>query len=182
VSNLDWTGILPYAMSKVPAEQLDVCIAIALAESGGNPRAVNRNRNGSTDRGLWQINSVHKQFDPDRLFDPDYNAEAMAVVSKGGTDWTPWVAYTSGAYKRHLSGLEGGQATPGKVAGDVLADPLGAVSAFLSMFTSWATWQRVLQVIAGLGAIVVGLRMLGQDLIGQALDAAPIPTPKGLPA
>ena len=41
---------------------------IAMGESGGNPRATNQNTNGTVDRGLWQINSVHgfggNHFDP----------------------------------------------------------------------------------------------------------------------
>src|SRR4051812_48178503 len=38
---------------------LDTAIAVALAESGGNDQAMHKNSNGSTDFGLWQINSVH---------------------------------------------------------------------------------------------------------------------------
>lgn len=41
---------------------------IAMGESGGNPRVSNRNTNGTIDRGLWQINSVHgytgNHYDP----------------------------------------------------------------------------------------------------------------------
>src|SRR5690606_38269312 len=35
-------------------------VAVCLAESGGRPNAINdKNTNGSIDRGLWQINSIH---------------------------------------------------------------------------------------------------------------------------
>ncbi|MDY0300848.1 MAG: lytic transglycosylase domain-containing protein [Trichlorobacter sp.] len=34
--------------------------AIAKVESGGNPRAINYNKNGTYDYGLMQINSIHK--------------------------------------------------------------------------------------------------------------------------
>lgn len=33
--------------------------AIAVVESNNNPRAINRNKNGSTDIGLMQINTIH---------------------------------------------------------------------------------------------------------------------------
>lgn len=33
--------------------------AIAIVESGGRPDAINRNRNGSVDYGMMQINSIH---------------------------------------------------------------------------------------------------------------------------
>jgi hypothetical protein len=37
----------------------NMAAAIAMAESSGNPSASNRNTDGSIDRGLWQINSIH---------------------------------------------------------------------------------------------------------------------------
>jgi hypothetical protein len=71
--------------------------AIALAESAGDPSAVNTNTDGSTDIGLLQINSIHG-YDQVMLADPDYNADAGYDVSSGGTDYTPWVTYNNGAY------------------------------------------------------------------------------------
>lgn len=73
--------------------------AVALAESGGNPGASNRNRDGSIDRGLWQINSVHGALS---TFSQLGNAKAAVKLSKGGRDWSPWVAFKSGAYRKHL--------------------------------------------------------------------------------
>jgi hypothetical protein len=69
--------------------------AIAMAESGGNPNAVNgSNSNGSTDRGLWQINSIHGS---QSTLDPLANARAAVGISKGGTDWRPWcTAWSNG--------------------------------------------------------------------------------------
>jgi hypothetical protein len=32
----------------------------------------------------------------------DYNASAAFVISKGGTDWTPWSVFKSGNYLQHL--------------------------------------------------------------------------------
>lgn len=79
-------------------------VAIALAESGGKTDAVNRNTNGSTDIGLWQINSVHDKILPgaDRK-DPKVNAGlALIVWQQAGKKFTPWVAYKNGAYKKYL--------------------------------------------------------------------------------
>jgi len=42
-----------------PAEQLVTAVAIAGAESGYDPAATHLNSDGSTDYGLWQINSIH---------------------------------------------------------------------------------------------------------------------------
>ncbi len=87
----------------LPVEQVATAVAVGLAESGGRPDAVNAaDWDGSVDRGAWQINSVHVRFDPDRLLELDYNAAAMVDVSGSGSTWRPWVAYTSGAYQRHM--------------------------------------------------------------------------------
>lgn len=72
-------------------DDLPVAVAVAFAESLGDPEAVNFNRDGSVDRGLWQVNSIHG-FDGD-LFNPIYNAEsAFWVFERQG--WRAWYAHT----------------------------------------------------------------------------------------
>jgi hypothetical protein len=75
--------------------------AIAEAESSGNTTATNQNTNGSTDRGAWQINSVHGALS---TYDPNANAKAAISISGNGTNWGPWTTYTSGAFRKFLSG------------------------------------------------------------------------------
>lgn len=85
--------------------------AVALAESGGNPNAVGKNTNGTFDRGLWQINSI---WGAKSTTDPLANAQAAVSISGGGTNWSPWVAYTTGAYQKFLGGKQkGGPAMAG---------------------------------------------------------------------
>jgi len=68
--------------------------AIALAESGGNPKAYNP----SGASGLWQILG---QIVPGNIFNPMVNAKnAIAKLSSQGLG--AWVVYTSGAYKKYL--------------------------------------------------------------------------------
>jgi len=69
--------------------------SIAMAESGGDPGATDNNTNGSTDRGYWQINSIHGA---QSTYDPLANARAAVQISGNGTNWTPWVTYNTGAY------------------------------------------------------------------------------------
>src|SRR5947209_3734980 len=71
--------------------------AIAMAESSGVSSASNTNSNGSIDRGLWQINSVHGA---QSTFDVNGNAKAAIAISSNGTNWTPWVTFNTGAYKK----------------------------------------------------------------------------------
>lgn len=79
--------------------QADVAVAVALAESGGRPAATNTsNINGSIDRGLFQINSVHGARS---TYDLDANV-AYAVELQRAQGWSPWSAYKYGAYRRYL--------------------------------------------------------------------------------
>jgi len=61
-----------------------MAIAVALAESNGNPDAIDHDGNGTVDRGLWQINSVHTQFSPACDYDPLCAAKAAFSISAGG--------------------------------------------------------------------------------------------------
>jgi hypothetical protein len=85
--------------------------AIALAESGGQTGATNKNTNGTIDRGLWQINSSHSQFNAQQLLnDPLYNAQAAVSVFKS-QGLTAWTTYSSGAYRNFLAGAANAQYT-----------------------------------------------------------------------
>lgn len=60
-------------------------------ESHGDPNATNYNTNGSTDRGLFQVNSIHaaRVAYLDQLYDPATNVRvAAAIYSEQG--WCPW--------------------------------------------------------------------------------------------
>lgn len=110
--------------------------AIAMAESSGRVNAQGSNTNGTVDRGLWQINSSHTQFDGQRLLsDPLYNAQAAVSIEKS-QGLTAWTTFTSGAYKRFLGaaskvtpnygGPNGGVVRPGgnASAGPTVQDKL----------------------------------------------------------
>lgn len=91
----------------IPTNKLQVIAHIALAESDGDPNArspktgyyteadvaagrVVRSAIGTADIGLWQINTMHKEWSEQSLLDPHTNAVAMSVLSKNGQDLTPW--------------------------------------------------------------------------------------------
>jgi hypothetical protein len=83
---------------------LNIAVAIAMAESGGNTTATHLNTNGTTDYGLWQINSVHSQYSASLLLNnPQYNAMAAWTISSNGSNFTPWTTFNTGAYKQYLS-------------------------------------------------------------------------------
>lgn len=93
-------------------DALTVAVAVALAESGGDPRAHNP-KPPDDSYGLWQINMLGR-LGPDRraryglttnrdLFDPAVNARVAHAIAAGGRDWSPWATYTHGSYRRHLA-------------------------------------------------------------------------------
>lgn len=79
--------------------QSRMAVAIARAESGGRPDAIGHNTNGTVDRGVWQVNSIHG---PQSTLDPVANARAAVAISSNGTNWGPWTTYGSGAYRKFL--------------------------------------------------------------------------------
>lgn len=84
-----------------------MAVAIALAESGGNPKAQGFNKSGnkvlSVDRGLWQFNSVyHAEVTDACAYDPRCAAQAVYRVSSHGTNWQAWSTYMNGSYRAYL--------------------------------------------------------------------------------
>lgn len=83
----------------------DVHIALAVmeAESSCRADATNSNTNGSVDRGLFQVNSVHSDMVPSlgQLFDPATNV-ATAYRIYTGSGWRAWNAFTAGRYLQFL--------------------------------------------------------------------------------
>ena len=79
-------------------EDPHTAIAIAHCESGLRPNAYNpKNNNGSTDGGLWQINSVHdarlQRLGLDK-FDPEDATKFARILYDENGGWKDWVCYT----------------------------------------------------------------------------------------
>ena len=84
---------------------LQVAVAVALAESSGNPSAVGDTTitpGGSI--GLWQINlAAHPQYTAAQLTDPQANANAAySIYQAAGNTFSPWSTYTNGAYSAYI--------------------------------------------------------------------------------
>jgi hypothetical protein len=87
-------------ISRYFPEDPKMAIAIAKAESGLRAEAVNENSNGTRDAGLFQVNDIHGHSIEERL-DLENNVKiARAIYEKSG--WYPWVAYTTGEYKKFM--------------------------------------------------------------------------------
>lgn len=73
-------------------EDPDRAVRIAICESGMRPEAFNgKNRNGSWDAGVFQVNSVHK-YSKEYLFNVDNNLKvARKLYEARGNTWGAWV-------------------------------------------------------------------------------------------
>jgi len=83
-------------------DAINIAAAVAMAESRGDTGAVGDEAYGYS-LGLWQVNlPAHPQYEPQRLFEADYNARAALAISQGGKNWQPWTTYRTGAHKAWL--------------------------------------------------------------------------------
>ena len=105
------TGIAVYARNAgFQGADLLTAVAVALAESSGDPNAYNPETaagapEGEGSYGLWQIYlHAHPEFQGQNLFDPQTNANAAyAVYRAAGNSFRPWSTYLNGAYTAHLT-------------------------------------------------------------------------------
>jgi cell wall-associated NlpC family hydrolase len=78
-----------------------LAVEVSFAENGSHdPRLFSKpNKDGSIDRGLWQINDkAHPNYSDADMRDGLKNAKAAFKISDGGKNWTPWTTFNNGAY------------------------------------------------------------------------------------
>ena len=180
-------------------------VAIALAESSGNPRAHNGNRlTGDDSYGLMQINMLggmgperRKKFGLSSnaaLFDPATNMRVAYGLSNGGKNFSPWSTYPgkSSAYLSRARKAAGNPDTSGGTTGvqpagitDVFTWP-GEILDFFEFITDPITWMRAGMIIAGGAALIFALaQMSGQvDKVKSAVSTATdlLPQTRGIKA
>lgn len=136
-------------------EEAVIATAIALAESGGNPRAHNPVPPDNS-FGLWQINMIDT-LGPDRrkklglsrneeLFDPPTNARAARLVFlEANKEFRPWTTFTGEKprFKDHMGAARQAATQVSFVAGLEEADMTEAQEAKL---------DRILKVLAATGS------------------------------
>lgn len=166
-----------------------IAAAIAMAESGGDSTATDNDSDGSTDRGLWQINSTHGSLS---TYDVNGNAKAAISISSNGSNWNPWVTFQTGAYKKFLSGAApstvtdtGASTTSAGIGIPGLGGITSSISTIASAFKDVDTvltdilnpafWLRIASFLAGVLFVGAGVWCLV-----HASDNSPI-LPKNLP-
>lgn len=113
--NLSASQIATYAQNAgFSGVDLVTAVAIALAESGGNPQAYNPETKagaapGQGSYGLWQIYlTAHPEDAGSNLYDPQTNAnEAYAIYAAAGGSFRAWSTFLSNAYQSFVSTVQG---------------------------------------------------------------------------
>lgn len=146
--------------------EIAIAVAVALAESGGNSEATHVNKNGSTDYGLWQVNSIHGFPVGDLLNGPGNAIFAHRVYLSQG--WKAWTTYKSGAYLAYLA--RGRAVAPNASASGAVTDPethreidIPGVSEFIDFIkfiTSGHNWARIGFFVLGGMLLLIGLMQM----------------------
>lgn len=151
-----------------PPADAQTAAAVALAESSGNPNALNP----SGASGLWQIlRSAHKELFQQYVWnDPAQNAKmAFIVWQQAGNSFRPWTTYTSGRYKLFMT-QTGSANSSGVLTGATIGDAIGGSAApatdastvtdFISEASDPEFWLRVGMFMGGVVLALIGLHGL----------------------
>lgn len=164
-------------------DALAIAVAVAIAESGGNPQSHNALPPDNS-YGLWQINMLGS-MGPERrsryglksnedLYDPTVNARVAFSLSNGGSNWKPWTTYTRGTYLLYLSrgksvagtATSSGTTTPATPA--VSLGGLDSISKFFNQLSTPGSWVRAGLLILGVGLAFYGLlKITGDNQLSQ---------------
>jgi Lysozyme like domain len=155
-------------------KDLDIAVAVAMAESGGDARSHN-SKPPDDSYGLWQINmlgdmgpSRRKAFgitSNDQLYDPAINARAAYSIFKSQGWERGWTTYKSGKYKNFMPPVQTDDV--GAIVDG--ANPITGVSAAINGFSS--TIFKAGTNLAGIG-IALGLLVVGVVFLIMSSSAA----------
>lgn len=93
-------GIKKYICDKF-GDDCSLALLVVHAENGTLQcdRISGVNKNGTVDRGLWQLNSAYHEFEPDCYKNTD---KAYAIYISRGKTFSAWSAYKNGSYKKFI--------------------------------------------------------------------------------
>ena len=185
----------------------NIATAVALAESDGRLDATHKNGDGTTDYGLYQINSVHADVIAAHgglWYSPIFNTQmAHDIWRSAGGSFSPWSTYKSGAYKSHMDIAKQAVQNSDAVATDIgnkdgsqtkydnpianLANGVIGVAQSIFKGAAWMAkphnWGRVAVTMVGGALIIGGLVVMSGSSLAKAVngvaDAVPVPKPKG---
>lgn len=149
-------------------DALNQAVAIALAESGGNPQAYNPEtaagtKTGSGSRGLWQIyGTAHPEYNNSKTFDPQVNANAaFKVFKEAGNRFTPWSTWNNGvrANQNYAAMIKGKSPVSTVIRGNV-APVLNSKPKTTTTTTTTTTTQPVAALTNSLNSVSTSLNSI----------------------
>lgn len=166
------------AQAGFPASLQPTMAAIALAESSGNPYALNPTDNGGTQSsyGLWQISTGTHAAPSSGWADPLTNAR-LAYQKWQTQGLRAWGTYNTGAYLKYMpggsaytgasgpSGSSGSTSSGGGFSGvpSVTTTPLSWLDQLQTALQWLSNPARVLKLVAGVLLLAIGLLGLFWD-------------------
>lgn len=151
-------------------------VTIILRESRGVRNAVNVNKDGSRDRGIWQINDkAHPECSDACAFDPQCATRYAGKISNWGRNWKPWSSSgtvhpadtdvpLANADDAGLFGVGRGKGAD-TIAGDAI-DAVMEVPAFLAKIASREFLLSAGKIIGGGACLLIGITQLGKVAFG----------------
>ena len=164
---------------------LNIAVAVALAESGGNPRAHNATPPDNSN-GLMQINMLGG-LGPDRrsrfnlksnddLYDPATNMRVAYGIFKG-SGWKAWTTYTRGTYKKYLDGDDSSTDTTGEAdAAPVGANPINGIGDAINAFgnTIFKGFANLAGIAVAVVLLILGVIILGRSQLASVAKGTPL--------
>lgn len=166
---------------------VDIAVAVALAESSGDPRKHN-GVGGDDSYGLMQINMLGS-MGPDRrkrfnlksnadLFDPATNMRVAYGIWKS-EGWHPWTTYTRGTYKKFMNGDNGSDNGSDTVTAPKTPIPdagMFGIGAAVNSFgeTFMKGFASIGAVIVAVVLLILGVTILARNQVGAVLPAGKI--------
>ena len=169
-----------------PENEIPTAVAVARAESSGNPRAHNT-KPPDNSYGLWQVN-MYGQLGPDRrkafgitnndaLFDPAVNARAAYQIWKQ-QGWKGWSTFNNGSYRKFLNQASGDADTATAGIGTLVGGPIGgpAIDAVLNnRFSEFTEKFRLASITYLVFLVALVLLILGVVILNRQAIASVIP-------
>ncbi len=85
-------------------EDPNTAVAVAMAESGLKPYALNAqdsHRGCKGSYGIFQVGCLHES-DPSQLYDVEHNIKRARQIYDDAGGWSPWGAHTNGSYMAYM--------------------------------------------------------------------------------
>jgi len=170
---------LSYKAGWTDAEDLLTAVCVCLAESQGYTRAFNDNPDGTRDRGIWQLNTIHKDITDDMAYDPVQATPIAFKLWKNRGDFGDWAAFTSKVYLRDTYIKKAGRGVANFLAEELMNRPTDTLSG--QPYVHGQSWYmgpptfdyqyRVNEMLGSLGEIRAKLNAIGSASTKTLADA-----------